>query len=300
MSTDPSVCIYSVLFTVKGQDPAKNRYLDMALLWMSQLLALKFLTPRDCVKLCADRDTLLVLQSQMGFGILYHEFPCPFEVVIADTQPATVQEGALLKYKVPMNHEQDILFYMDIDVVPVKPISPCLARMEPETVYLHPEGELRDISYSQSIPAALLDKLPTSCLGFSAGKFAIRGRRAAAILFLEISTILREHAASADGVPQNYTLEQPFFNQAVYQRILANDTRLRFDFKLFNEEVVSSNGNRIGAETLFFDYMGEPGNQDLHWSKAVNLFSVLHACGGSFPWNDDEDGAASGPSADAP
>jgi hypothetical protein len=208
----PSVCIRTLLFTPIGKEPKQNLYIQVFLLWLSQLLHSANLKPTDALELLIDTPTLRELENS-SFNELLKSLQCEIKLLQMN-QPATLTEGCMWKY-LSTHYTQDVFFYCDIDILILKPVQLLTDLMKPDTVYAHIEGLLHHPSfgpnYTADFPAPMLASFPPDSPGYSAGKFLIYGSSLRDFFFQYIHTL---HSKRRMDYPM---LEQPFYNRALYE-----------------------------------------------------------------------------------
>jgi hypothetical protein len=74
----PSVCIRTILFTPIGKSEAENKYIEIYMLWLSQVIKRAELTSDDVIELCIDSVTLNKLKTY-GFEHLYTCLTCKID-----------------------------------------------------------------------------------------------------------------------------------------------------------------------------------------------------------------------------
>ena len=265
----PSVCIRTVLFTPIGKSEDENKYIDIYLLWLSQVIKSAELTSNDLIELLIDSVTWNKLQ-QTCFTYLYTGLVCKLNILLLP-QPATLTDGCMWKYLIT-DYTQDIFFYCDIDIFIIKPIHRLTNAMKENTIYADPEGQLLDPIYGQNyaadFPPSNLRLLPQNSLGYSAGKFFIYGKTIQNRFFQYIRFLHSEQTK------KYIMLEQPFYNRALYDlnsEILINNTVLS------KEIICRNNTNYNKNTTILFDFCGLPGDDTLHLSKAISIISLLNS-----------------------
>ena len=118
----PSVCLYTILFTLEHIPCHKNKYIDIFLIWLSFLVKSNSLNENDMAVLFIDKYTLQYLNSLPAFiNILKHNKYQNIRYVSLK-QPRTVMEGCMWKYttfneRVLNQFRADIYFYMDTDIL---------------------------------------------------------------------------------------------------------------------------------------------------------------------------------------
>jgi len=198
-------CIYTVLFTLAGEEPNTNKYVKIFQFWLSQLI--KTNGASKCVILI-DTRTLEYLKTAYilnKFILKRADFPIAF---IKFEPPKTLLEGMSYKYT-KFDYHEDFLVYTDLDVLLVKPLLSIELKND-ENLYVHAEGRVFDTGYTDAMKYSEKKQLSEASAGLSAGKFIIRGKRVRDLLFSTIKEYIKEEKREFK------TIEQPFFNRAVY------------------------------------------------------------------------------------
>jgi hypothetical protein len=265
----PSVCIRAILFTPIGKQASDNKYIEVFLLWLSQLIKAADLQPNDALELLIDSPTLQQLQ-QTSFPTLFPTLQCQ-KNFIQLPQPSNLTEGCMWKY-LCINYTQDIFFYCDIDILITNSIHRFTACMQPNTLYAHVEGQLfhqeYGTNYSADISAEYLSVLPSNSPGYSAGKFFVYGKEIRDRFFQHIQKL---YMLRKMDYPM---LEQPFYNRAIYefQLSISLDTSLLTDITICRNNVNYNKGT-----TILLDCYGVPGDDTRHLTKFVYAVSLLNA-----------------------
>jgi hypothetical protein len=149
----------------------------------------------------------------------------------------------------------------------VGPIHKIVDSVKDGTIAVHCEGYLKNTDYGGAFSEKELEAVE-NMIGFSAGKFLARGREMLQKLFLTIQMLEKGWT----GKPL-YTVEQPFFNRAIYslQEELVN-------LDLLTEKNVCKDGVDLDTEnTVLVDFAGVPGDGDFHFKKILDLFVLYYA-----------------------
>lgn len=265
----PSVCIRTILFTPLGKSEAENKYIELYLLWLSQVIKSAELTSNDVIELLIDSVTWEKL-SQSCFDHLCTGLTCKINILLLP-QPSTLTQGCMWKYMIT-EYSQDIFFYCDIDIFILKPIHLLTNAMKKNTIYAHIEGKLFHPNfgkcYSANFPPSSLESLPKESPGYSAGKFFIYGKSIHNNFVQYIQSLY-----SAQTIEYGM-LEQPFYNRALY------DLKSNFllDTSLLTQETVCRNNLNYNKDTtILFDCCGVPGDDARHLTKAIYALSLLNA-----------------------
>jgi hypothetical protein len=265
----PSVCIRTILFTPTGKSVHENKYVEIFLLWLSQLIKSGDLQHTDAFELLIDTPTYDKLQ-QTSFNELRTALRCQ-TTYYKLPQPTTLTEGCMWKY-LTLEYTQDIFFYCDIDVLITKPIRSLTDSMNHNTVYAHAEGMLFNPIYGSNFacdfPKETLDALSKDSPGYSAGKFFIYGKDLRNRVFNYIQTL---HSLRQTDYPM---LEQPFYNRALYEL----ESTFILNTTVLSKEVVCTNNRNYRKEVaVLFDCCGIPGDDMAHIHKLICLISLLNS-----------------------
>jgi hypothetical protein len=261
---EKSICLSVVVFTLKDVDPAKNQYIQMLLLWLSQLFAARGLDVGDRLHITMDQITLQYLLHNTIFATLVQRAPFSLQIYQVP-QPATLREGMLHKYRW-FDYKEDIFMYCDIDILVLRSLHELVSKAE-EGFVAHAEGDLSHLNYG----AAWKDEpVPEDYPGLSAGKFWCAEKDIVKQVFTSIQQLANE------DTNLYYTIEQPLFNRAVWE--LRNEIPI-VCIDLAPPDLVLSPEGYDPEHTILLDLAGEPGNGKLHYEMMFDAFCLLH-CGG--------------------
>jgi hypothetical protein len=256
------LCLDCVLFTLKGKPVKDNKYVTIFNMWLSMCWKYAGLSSRDSLSIKMDSETYNHMKQDLVFTELFNAAPCPIKLMICPP-PTTLQEGMMIRY-IPVEYEQDVYMYCDIDILIVKPLRLLTEATKPNTVYVHPEGPLTDPNYGAAFTKEEFAEFTKTCpfpLGYSSGKYIIHGK--------ELYRGLMESVARLfDQNPElHYTIDQPFFNKAVHTGpYTVNEV-------LFNRTIVSQNYHMYSkGVTVLLDAMGIPGDGDFHLEKLIQFY----------------------------
>lgn len=262
--SDLSVRLSCLLYTLQGKSIQENKYVDIFLIWLTYVCKYAELRPIDCLQIVIDENTCdTFLQKNQMLKILLRRFQC--EVVFVKVpQPKTHGEGMLNKYFY-VNSPQDLFMYCDIDVVFKKPIHNLLKFVENDTIVAHIEGLLSDTIYGAAFSKETLDSKGANYPGFSAGKFILCGQELYKQFFETISLLRTRY--NADSF---YCLDQPLYNLAIHE--IQKNRQLAIEIGIFKHPIICTNFiGELPSETVLVDYMGEPGNANLHFEKLMTI-----------------------------
>jgi len=247
-----------LIYTLKNKDPKENEYISIFFLWLSKLIQSGGLTSEDALQIHIDSRTLEYLENEYTvLPILFDNLQCPFTFIRFDP-PENPLEGMMHKYD-SVDYTQDIFIYSDIDIIISNPFHLMTEQMTDKMIYVNKEGDLIDPNYSSGFS----DKIDVAGKpGFSAGKFVIVGKDLRNEFFERIHTL-------CDTSSQFYTVEQPFFNQALYSlsRDIVNIDLLT-RFVSFNSEGYDK------TKTIFHDLAGDVGDGPKHLTKMIQTICL--------------------------
>lgn len=264
MSSDLTLCLNCILFTLEGKKVCENKYVQIFLFWLANLVKFAELKDGDMVRIFADLPTKKYLEDETPFLLFIEKLPCRLQVVGIPT-PKTALEGMMWKYHFA-EYSQDVYMYCDIDCISFGPIHALANAVKENTIAVHCEGDSQHDNYGGALTKEELDAV-NGLTGFSAGKFLIRGKELQKAFFSFIINLQTNWNGGS-----LYTVEQPFFNKAVYSL-----NRNSIDFDLLNEKNVSCDGvDFVRGTTLLVDFAGEPANGDFHLKKILDLFLLFY------------------------
>jgi hypothetical protein len=293
MTSVPPFVIYTNIYTLEGTDPKSNKYIDMYLLWLTNIIKYGNIQKTDVCVTYMDEETYAYINVyKTDKNILFQTLKKQIDkfVIIKYVVPANHKEGMLRKYAVdtmieytkPIHAQNPIYMYLDVDVLVVKDIRKLTLELnkastadDKTTLFLRNElnlmthadyfGELMTDADKQT----LNDREP-KLSGFSAGIFGwcnnINIKQ-----FLDQVLIL---ALKSDK--KLYTIEQPFFNAALFHYMHTDISK--FIFLVMDRAQIAQNeiGVHLSDNNVLVNYCGEPGNQSAHWDKLYHqLLSQL-------------------------
>jgi hypothetical protein len=273
----PSVCLYTILFTLEDKPVHKNQYIQMFLIWLSYVIKSKSLNENDTLCVISDRYTINYLKHETPFENMAGLLLCKFNMIEAE-QPKTLMEGCMLKYNqlvisdVILRINYDILIYTDIDVIINKTFKTLV--MEPNTIIVHEESGFDISNFSAGIPENEKNeflKCNSQIKGLSAGKFIICGKSNAIDIF---NMIIKYNLVKSNY----YTLEQPLFNRAIYNYLYIDKKEIRLcnlnTYCIHYHYLLQMINN---DNSIFIDCCGNPGNYIDHMEKMLNVLCVTNA-----------------------
>jgi len=264
---EKTICINSLLFTLKGSDVKTNKYIPIFNMWLSRLITNGGIRRSDIIHFYVDTPTIEYLQADNVFIKLTDNCPCKFEICIFP-QPETILDGMMYRFKF-LEYTQDIYMYCDIDILFTKSIRLIINSLKPNTLYIHNEGPLSNQDYGAAFTTEEQGEYFSKMPGFSSGKFIIYGKEMHKIFF-EIVTNIRSLSNEV-----YYTLDQPYFNKAIYHMILNNLCSVNCD--IIRAPIISVNSSDFTSDTVLIDCMGIPGDGEFHFKKLLDMYILLHS-----------------------
>jgi hypothetical protein len=265
MSGELSLCLNCIVFTLEGKKVSENKYVQIFLFWLANLVKFAELKECDFVRVFMDTTTKTYLETKTPFFMLMEKLPCKLQVLGIPT-PKTALEGMMWKYYF-IDYSQDVYMYCDIDCMTFGPIHKIVDVIKENTIAVHCEGYLDQHDYGAAFSSAELEAAK-GMVGFSAGKFLVRGKELQQRIFSNVQSLQKRWTGKS-----LYTVEQPFFNKAIYG--LQEDY---LDFDLLTEKNISKDGiDLIRGSTILVDFAGEPGDGDFHFKKILDLFLLFYS-----------------------
>ena len=254
----PSICVSCIVYTIHDKSVEENKYIEIFLLWLSQLIKAGGLGKDDILHVYIDKKTVDYLFKDSIFGTLLNK--ATFQKQIFGIEPPkTHLEGMMWKYNLS-TYTQDIYMYLDIDILILKPLKELIDSVKSNTIYVCIEGYMSNPDYGADIASDVIEE---GMNGFSAGKFIVYGKELRDSFFKSVQECCRYDK-------EYYTVEQPFFNKA----LLYTEN---IDVELLQEPLVSLNKGGYNKDyTIFFDCAGEPGNGKAHYTKILDVFCLLN------------------------
>ena len=268
----PSIFLYTVLFTLEDKPIAKNKFIEMFIMWFCLLIKSESLDENDVFFLIIDMHTKDFLFNYTIFLQLLNKVKFQIKLMNELQQPKTLLEGCMWKYNILkdylININQDIFFYTDIDCLIIKSIKNLTKQIPPDSITIHEESNFYHDFYNQDIPSVEIEefkKILPNIKGLSAGKFLIYGKH----LFQDLCNRIIQY----NNISQtNYiTLEQPFFNRSIYNIV----SEKKFQLFNLNDFIIHSKDIKIIEDkVLLIDACGVPGDYDLHFNRILPIFCL--------------------------
>jgi hypothetical protein len=263
-----TISLYTNVFTISSEDPKTNKYLQIYILWLSQLIHENILTENDEYFCYIDKRSFEYLKNNQVFDSLLSSLKCKIKINILDI-PETFKEGCCNRFLHFPDYQCDILIYCDIDILLKNNIRNLFIDNNTSAFYVHPEGSLTDLNYSAHFSDKEKSQFTNLNMGFSSGKFAIKGKELAQHFFISFNII---YNSSRDA--DYYCMDQALYNYILYTHIpinLINVSTIKYPI------VCANLCNYDKKECAFLDFMGEPGNQVLHFDKIILAIALAHS-----------------------
>lgn len=246
-----SLFLNVVLFTLKDKEVRENKYLAIFQTWLSKLVQNGGLARDDFLLISIDERTIEYLKTTSGIlGTLLSYLNCPYAFKIFPA-PKTLLDGMRIRYT-PHDFKQDAYMYLDIDVLIMKPLKGMLEGLEAAKLYVVSEGSLTDSNYGA-------DMSSTDGVGYTSAVMVFTAPWIQEVLFRKVRELYRDAGY--------YTLDQPFYNRAVY--MMSHDTHLT--------KYVSYNGHNYSKEdTVLLNCGGEPGRDKIHYDKINEVICLIN------------------------
>ncbi len=263
--------LYTLAFTLKGQEPKHNKYLQMFWIWLRFLCKYGNLTPQDKLYVLIDKASREYLEEYgpyISLDVSYSFVEIP--------APSSVKDGILERFQpwlyFPIE-EKDIVCYVDIDMFILKDIHWIQEICQPNTFYAYPEEKITGGNYLGEILTerdhAFFSANPHVAElhpGFSGTFYFFRG------LFVK-----KAFQAIIDLTRANtkylYANEQPFYNRVLFDALYYTN---EFSVCILNKNLIEYNCivADCDPQAKLLNFCGEPGSQELHWMK---MFMALLA-----------------------
>jgi hypothetical protein len=274
------VVIYTNLFTLEGRDEKKNKYIDMYYVWLLYIIKYGQLTTSDYCITLTDKITSAYIKTTPIFNVLVMKIP-NFKIVEYN-QPKNIKEGMLQRYRI--NNILDSIIpssyfiYLDIDVLIINNIRNMFKNELNDnitSIYLKPEDHILSGLYYGEIAteddkALIMNKCP-NMPGFTSGIFAWKNSKD----IKDFLKLILEKATENDK--ELYTIDQPFFNESVFNYFFKKIGVFRFN--ILSPNIVGHNifSTQANSETVLLNFCGIPGDDEFHWNKILTqlILTVL-------------------------
>lgn len=281
MTTSPAApdraLVCTLLYTLANCDPAANPYRTLLVLWLAALARTQRQAggpaPFDVLLLLDERTHDSVGTSLSVGAALRACADVGIRITTARLPvPPGHHEGMFYKYAVgaydglcQVARGYKALLYLDLDVLVVRPLAPLLAGVgAPGTLYVMPEGALEHENYSGELLRGDRGGVPAGAFGFSAGMWACVPSPAM------LETLCRVLALQ-EATRGTYCVDQPAMNVTAWRGVASG--ALRLDAALFPRRAAVNqlvqNVNELPPDTCVTNFMGEPGNGQVHLDKVL-------------------------------
>jgi len=268
--------VYTNLFTVAGSDPSENQYVTMMGIWYQFLKIHGGLGEEDSILINMDKVTYEFIKSTGEVddflkNIEITTFDQPTEVI--DGMAARFAIGSILQKASPGR----MYMYLDLDVLVCRPLRQLYddVMIQNRLAYVTEE---KIVSYAMDIlsESYLADRIPLTNTqradlsgtgGIGSGIF---GWHNVDPDFSKFFTDIVEKIRKSDTV--YYTLDQPFFNEAVMLKKFDNEWsvyHIDSDHIGINEEI------RPDVPYILMNFSGDPGNGQLHSDKLIYAYETV-------------------------
>lgn len=263
-----SFCIYTVLFTLSDKEPSKNEYVKIFQIWLSQLI--KTNAAEKCVIIIDNRTFDFLAESYIlnKFTIRRAKFAIQF---IKVDPPKTLLEGMAHKYTI-FSYKEEYLMYCDIDIMINKTLKK-LNLPKYDCIFAHAEGLLKENGYSDAFSEKAKLEFDGNEVGFSAGKFIIRGSGLRDRLFQNIQHLIKTDSIE-NPLIQYYSVEQPYFNKALYE--LITEIPVNY-FEIVHPKISNNCRDFIESEAVLIDFQGQPGEGGFHLDKIIDFIAYSNS-----------------------
>jgi hypothetical protein len=268
--------VFTNLFTVAGKDPSANEYIEMLGIWYMFLTSFGKLTPEDSVVVQMDEVTFNFIKNTGEVDDFLKEV-----TVAIYKQPQTVLEGMTAKYSLAAKlQEQEpgrMYLYLDLDILICRELRNLYDDVMIQNRVLYTTEE-KVISYAGDIfsenylgSRVTMDENVRNDLsgtgGIGAGIFGWHHNDSEfSSFFTDIVDKIRQSTESY------YTLDQPFFNEAVIRKKIENEWSVyHVDSGMIgiNEEI------KPDMSYVLMNLSGEPGNGQLHRDKMIEAVEIV-------------------------
>lgn len=292
-STTPYI-LYTNIYTLLDSEPKYNKYIDMYFLWLANIIKYGNIQKTDVFVTYMDEETYKYLNvSKTEKNTLFQTLKKQIDkfVIIKYPVPSNHKEGMLRKYAVdmmlectkPIHEQHPVYMYLDVDVLVVNDIRKLTLQIEnvttfaPDKTTLFLRNESNPITHPNyfgdlmtDADRQLLKDSKMQLPGFSAGIFGWQNN----IAIKDFLNLILTLAFKSDNT--FYTIEQPFFNAALFHYMFYDTTK--FVFFVVSRTQIAQNviGAHLSPTNVLVNYCGEPGDQSFHWDKLYHqLLSQL-------------------------
>jgi hypothetical protein len=265
-SSENPLLVYTCLFTPVGTSPNNNKYINMLYIWLSFLIRNGGLLKTDNIYILIDNVSLDVLNDNEIISSIIKTSEINITFILIP-QPETISHGMVERFNINNNILSNYSLYLDLDMLVVQNIRKRLKIVHPNSIVAFREdnntishncyaGELLD--YSSGIDENQLG-LTSACFLFSQGE-------GICTLFNNISKDILANVKTPF-----YTIDQPFFNKYLMLYRYIEKNIVNVFFVETSEEIIINNLYKRNSLSLFHNFYGEPGNSNLHYTKAFTM-----------------------------
>lgn len=257
--------IYTNVFTIQGQSPSENRYIDMFFIWYRFIQKNGNLSEKDMIFLMTDSTTAEYIEDKMSNSFTFSILEYP--------QPKTYLEGILRRYTAPFyleKYKDEQFLYFDVDILCISSLHD-IEQLGKNQLYIFPENNLLDQYYlgallSETEKEEYMKKLG-DFPGFTGGCFSYRGELLN-IFFTELVKFVKEGRRDLE------MYEQPYWCKIIYRCLFENKIE-GLEIKIADSKRMEHNSSiqKCKKETVFLNFCGEPGDGTHHWRKI--FFALL-------------------------
>ena len=268
--------VYTNLFTLAGRKMTNNKYIEMLGIWYMFLKKHGGLGPEDTVLINMDKATYAFMK---GTGEV-DDFLKEVEITTFE-QPAEVVDGMMARYAIAATLQATapgrMYLYLDLDVLVCRPLRQLYDDVMIQNRLMYTTEE-KIIHISQDIlsESYLADRIKltssqqtdlTGTGGIGAGIF---GWHNVDPDFSKFFMDIVEKMNQSEIV--YYTLDQPFFNEAVILKRFDNEWSVYH----INSSLVGIN-EEITPDTpyVLMNFSGDPGNGQLHSDKLLDAYEIV-------------------------
>lgn len=272
----PPITLYTNLFTIKGKDPATNQYVKLFMVWLafSEMFA-----GAESVVVAIDSATLEYMKTIPKYVAALNRTIRTVEIY---EPPETLIDGMAMRYfmglRLQENEPGRLYMYLDVDVLPVRPLRELFLGDVEGKVHIATEEYLKqcvgDIFHCYYLDGRI-DLTPEQKErvgrfgGISSGMFAWHFADATEFFKRILVAIWMDKQAGKEFI---HTIDQPYFNEQVIRLFLEDEHRVsvmpsdRFGFN-------ASFG--VDERHVLLNYAGNVGDDAFHFQKVENFYTRL-------------------------
>jgi hypothetical protein len=268
--------VFTNLFTIVGKDPSANEYVEMLGIWYMFLTSFGKLTPEDSVVVQMDEVTYNFIKNSGEVDDFLKEV-----TVAVYKQPETALEGMRARYSLAANlqkaHPGHMYLYLDLDVLVCRDLRNLYDDVMIQNRVLYTTEE-KVISYAGDI---FSDNYLGSCVQMDDNtRMDLSGTGGIGSGIFGWNHLDPEFSSFFTGIVDKilestesyYTLDQPFFNEAVIQKKIENE------WSVYHVDSGMVGINDIIAPNMPYVLMnlsGDPGNGKLHRDKMIEAVEIV-------------------------